>query len=299
MPDALTKAWISVPQRFIDTLVELRYSAATLENYQSQFKIVLSFIYPRTADEMTEEDIHTHMLYMVRERKVSLSTQNQAISSIKFYLEKVLQEDRKVYSMARPREASKLPTVLSERELKQLREHTNNLKHRCILSVLYSAGLRISELLRLKSSDIDADRRLIYIRQGKRNKDRVTLLSAFTHQLILAYIQQYQPLNWLFFEGPNKQPYSSRSVNAIIKRNAKKAGIRKNISARTLRHSFATHLLEHGTDLRYIQSLLGHESSRTTERYTQVTKKGFEQLISPLDIVMNCSNLEGDNNKEL
>jgi site-specific recombinase XerD len=154
--------------------------------------------------------------------------------------------------------------------------------------------LRISELLRLKSSDIDADRRLIYIRQAKHNKDRVTLLSAFMHQLILAYIQQYQPQNWLF-EGPNKQPYSSRSVNAIIKRNAKKVGIRKNISAYTLRHSLAPHLLEHCTDLRYIQSLPGHESSRTTERYNQVTKKGFEQLISPLDIVMNCSNLEGDN----
>lgn len=148
--------------------------------------------------------------------------------------------------------------------------------------LLYAAGLRRSELLRLKSGDIDPDRRVIYVRGGKGGKDRVTLFSRRAYECVVHYLKLVKPKLWLF-EGADGGPYSATSLNNIIRRSALNAGISKRVSAHTLRHSFATHLLEHGADLRYIQSLLGHESSKTTERYTQVTRKGFEGLVSPLD----------------
>jgi len=282
LPDALTKAWITVPASYSEALSIMRYSDATIKNYESQFKIFLSFIYPKTCEAIEEKDIHRFMHYLVENKRVSISTQNQAVNSIKFFLERVQGSERKTYYIERPRKDSKLPIVLSEEETMALFEQTMNIKHKCILFFLYSAGLRMSELLNLTLADLDADRGLIYVRGGKGAKDRVTLLSKVALQFADEYCRQHKPNHWLF-EGPGQQPYSARSVNNIIKRSAGLAGIRKNISAHTLRHSFATHLLEHGTDLRYIQSLLGHESSRTTERYAHVTKKGFEQLISPLD----------------
>ena len=294
LPEALTKAWVKVPDSYVEMLLKKRYSEATTENYKSQFRSFLSFIYPKTCEEIANEDIHKYMLYLITERNVSRSTQNQAINAIKFYLEKVLRGDRQVYRIERPRPEEKLPTVLSEDEVGSLLARTNNFKHRCILFLLYSAGLRMSELLRLKPSDLDADRGLIMVRGAKHSKDRVTLLSKIAYQHVQQYREAYQPKHWLF-EGPDNKPYSARSVNAIIKRSARKAGIEKNVSAHVLRHSFATHLLEHGTDLRYIQNLLGHESSRTTERYTHVTKKGLDQIISPLDNLMESGIFEKTN----
>ena len=257
----------------------------------------LRYIHPKTCEEIQEEDIRRYMRYLVEERRVSGSAQNIAINAIKFYLEKVKRGGRAVYIVDRPRGEEKLPVVLSEREMLALLEHTGNLKHKCILYVLYSAGLRMSEVLALKPSDLDPDRGLINVRGAKHNKDRVTLLSKVTFELIRRYMVAYHPREWLF-EGAGGKPYSARSVNAIIKRSAKKAGITKNVSAHKLRHSFATHLLEQGTDLRYIQSLLGHGSSRTTERYTHVTTRGLDKIVSPLDNLMKGGNLDADNTNE-
>jgi integrase/recombinase XerD len=285
VPDPLMNV-LSIPKEFAETLDRMRYSRATKENYLSQFKIFLSFIYPKTAEEIDQSIIHRYMLYLVNDRKASLSSQNQAINAIKFYLEKVMRQPRTCYYIDRPREEDKLPVVMSEQEIRLLFHHTINLKHKCLLYILYSAGLRISEVLHLKPTDIDADRSLIYIRGAKHNKDRITLLSKVAYQVTRQYLDVYKPQMWLF-EGTGNRPYSQRSVNAIIKRNAAKAGITKNVSAHTLRHSFATHLLEQGTDLRYIQNLLGHESSRTTERYTHITNKGLNRITSPLDRLWN------------
>lgn len=152
---------------------------------------------------------------------------------------------------------------MSQAEVVSLINSTSNIKHRCIMYLLYSAGLRLSELLRLRLEDLDPDRGLVHVRGGKGNKDRITLLSSITFKLLEEYMSCFRPQTYRF-EGPHRGRYSPRSVNAIIKRAARIVGIRKNISAHTLRHSFATHLLEQGTDLRYIQTLLGHESSRTT-----------------------------------
>lgn len=273
---------IVVPEAYHDHLIKRRYSKATCDNYEAQFKAFLNFLYPKTADQFTEEDIHRYQLYLVEKRRVSHSTQNLAINSIKFYLEQVKRGERREYFIERPRKELKLPTVLSEEEVKDLLFRTHYIKHKCMLLLLYSAGLRISELLSLRQADLDQDRKLIYVRGAKGKKDRVTLLSSVACVYLSDYLKLLKPKEWLF-EGHDGGQYSATSVNKIIKRSAAEAGIRKRVSAHTLRHSFATHLLEHGTDLRYIQSLLGHESSKTTERYTKITRRGFENLVSPLD----------------
>lgn len=287
------KPWVVIPPLYRETMVKMRYSPATVDNYLVQFKFFLNFIYPTTADDITDEQIHKYLLYLVEHRKVSISTQNQAINSIKFYLEHVKGGERKAYYIDRPFKDWKLPTVLSEDEMQRLLFHTHNVKHRCMLFMLYSAGLRISELLSLKWEDIDFDRKIIYVRSAKGKKDRITLLSQVAYNYLQHYHECYKPEMWIF-EGLDKKQYSARSVNNVVKAAAARAGIKKRISAHTLRHSFATHLLENGTDLRYIQTLLGHESSRTTERYAHVTRKGFERLISPLDTMAGRIILESN-----
>ncbi len=275
---------ILVPELYSETLIKMRYSDATLANYVAQFKAFLRFISPKDSETFDEHDIHHYLLYLINEKGVSISTQNQAINSIKFHLEHVKKHDRQTYYVDRPLKERKLPTVMSEEEIAALLAQVKNIKHRCIVLLLYSAGLRMSELLSLRISDIDSQRGVINVLNGKGRKDRITLLSKTAHQQLQAYYGAAQPKTWVF-EGQGGEQYSARSVNNIIKDAAKKAGLRKNISAHTLRHSFATHLLERGTDLRYIQNLLGHENSKTTERYTHVTKKGFERLVSPLDAI--------------
>lgn len=278
---------VVVPADYTDTLIRMRYSEATRDNYVIQFRKFLEHIHPRSIDEIDVDQIHAYLHFLVTTRKVSLSTQNVAINAIKFYLEHVKKGERKVYYTERPRKEMKLPTVLSEQEVKDLFAVTRNVKHKAILFLLYSAGLRMSELLSLTWTDIDTTRSVINVREGKGKKDRITLLSTVANAYLQRYRALYSPRHWVF-EGSTGQPYSARSVNNIVKKSARLAKIVKNISAHTLRHSFATHLLESGTDLRYIQSLLGHESSLTTERYTHVTKRGFEKLKSPLDNLLGA-----------
>ena len=293
LPCIKEPAAIEVPVEFAETLTRMRYSEATILNYTAQFKFFLEFIYPQGPGDIDSEIIHRYLLHLVETRRVSLSTQNQAINAIKFYLERVLGGERHVYNLDRPRKDLKLPTVLSEEEVKSLLDATSNIKHRCLMIMLYSSGLRVSELLRLKWGDIDADRMVVYINGGKGQKDRISLLSRVAYDSLQHYMDLYKPVTWLF-EGPSEGQYGATSVNKVIYACTARAGIKKHVSAHTLRHSFATHLLEHGTDLRYIQTLLGHESSKTTERYTHVTRKGFESIRSPLDNLIGRFNL-GEN----
>lgn len=275
------------PPEYIQKLQERRYSLQTLKTYTSLFTEFINFFPDRELDELDEKDVMDFSTYLVIHRKVSSSFQNQAINAIKFYFEKVKGGPRKFYSIDRPLREKILPEVCSEEEIVSILKCTENLKHRAILTTIYSAGLRISELINLKISNIDSNRMQIRVEQSKGKKDRYTLLSPRTLKLLREYMKTYKPHVYLF-EGPDSTkghpiPYTARSVQVILKNSAKKAGITKKISVHTLRHSFATHLLEHGTDLRYIQSLLGHESSKTTEIYTHVTTKGFDQIKSPLD----------------
>ena len=270
------------PDEFVNKLQELRYGESTIKNYSTMFEEFINYYNKLDYKTIDEPKITAFLRYLVTERKVSASYQNQAINAIKFYYERCLGGQRKIYTVERPKNEKKLPTVLSEEEIAELIRGTINIKHKAILMLIYSAGLRISEAIRLKIKDIDSDRMQLRIEQSKGKKDRYTILSVKLLAILRQYFTEYQPKQYLF-EGEPEKPYSIRSIQNIMKEACWRANITKKVSVHTLRHSFATHLLENGTDLRYIQSLLGHSSSKTTEIYTHITTKGFDQIKSPLD----------------
>lgn len=270
------------PAEYIAKLNELRYSKNTIDTYKHMFEEFINHFSDTEIYDITDEMIIDFLRYLVKERNISGSYQNQSINSIKFYYERVLGGHRKIYSIDRPRKEKILPEVLSEEEIIKILNATENLKHKAILMTIYSAGLRISELVNLKIKDIDSERMQIRVAQAKGKKDRYTLLGEKTLEILRKYVSEYKPKNWLF-EGMKGEQYSTSSIQANLKIAVDKVGIRKRVTVHTLRHSFATHLLEAGTDIRYIQSLLGHSSGKTTEIYTHITTKGFEQIKSPLD----------------
>ena len=208
---------------------------------------------------------------------------NQALSAIRFYLQVVLGLKEEV-SYVRPKKEKKLPNVLTLEEVRRILAGTDNLKHQAILFLIYSAGLRVGEAVRLRREDIDYARRTVRVKQGKGRKDRYTILSEQAYVILMRYCREQRPDSWLF---PGMQPgghLTERSVQKLFERARLASGVQKQASIHTLRHSFATHLLESGIDLRYIQELLGHESSRTTERYTHVSTKDISRIRSPLDL---------------
>ncbi|WP_111672621.1 tyrosine-type recombinase/integrase [Algoriphagus litoralis] len=286
-----------IPEAYLKKLEEKRYSPNTIKTYTGIFAEFINYFGERDLDSLEENDIMEFSHYLASIRKVSESHQNTAINAIKFYFEKVKSGPRKFYPIDRPIREKKLPEECSEEEIVGIFRNTDNLKHKAILMTTYSAGLRVGEVVNLKISHIDSSRMVIRIEKGKGKKDRYSLLSAKTLKILRAYFKVYHPNEYLFEgQGSTKEnpiPYSERSIQAIVKKAARKAGIKKDISAHTLRHSFATHLLEQGVDLRYIQELLGHASSKTTEVYTHVTNRAFGNLKSPLD-KLNWDEKEGE-----
>ncbi|MDR3653209.1 MAG: tyrosine-type recombinase/integrase [Paludibacter sp.] len=270
------------PESYLAKLRELRYSTNTIDSYTYMFREFINYYADKELDDITEKEIVLYLQYLVSERKVSTSYQNQAINAIKFYYERVMGGRRKVYLIERPREEKYLPEVLSQEEVKLLLNATDNLKHKAILMTIYSGGLRVSEAVNLKIKDIDSSRMQIRVSQSKGKKDRYTLLSKKALEILRKYVSEYKPKDWLF-EGLDGEEYSRRTITEILRKSVEKTGIKKHVTVHTLRHSFATHLLEAGTDIRYIQSLLGHENTKTTEIYTHITTKGFDQIKSPLD----------------
>ena len=274
--------YVRCPKEYTEKLKELRYSVNTLNVYTDLFEEFINYYPNKTAQDITEEEIIAFLRYLVNERKISTSYQNQSINSIKFYYERVLGGKRKIYLIERPRKENFLPEVLSEEEVAAILKTITNIKHKALIMTIYSGGLRISELINLKVKDIDSDRMQIRVQQSKGKKDRYTLLSQKTLLILRQYFKEYKPKEWLF-EGEGDGEYSQKAIQNILKRAVLKAGIKKRITVHSLRHSFATHLLENGTDLRYIQNLLGHSNSKTTEIYTHITTKGFDQIKNPLD----------------
>jgi len=230
---------------------------------------------------ISELDIQNYLISL-SQKGVSTSKLNQVINSIKFYYETVMQMPNRFYSIDRPFKQERLPKVISQGEVARIINATKNIKHRCILSLLYSAGLRRQELLDLRPSDIDSERMIIRINQGKGRKDRVSVLSEKVLPDLRQYYKKWNPKHFLF-EGKIRQKYSATSVRKVLNNAAKKAQIHRTVTPHMLRHSFATHLLENGTDLRYIQKLLGHNSSKTTEIYTRVSLENIQNLKSPFD----------------
>lgn len=270
------------PPEYMEKLTIKRYSPNTARTYIAAFEAFINYYKDLPPIEITEEQIKEYLLYLIEKKQVSESYQNIAINAIKFYYEQVLGGQRKFYQIDRPFKPMKLPSVLSTEEVQRIIGTIENLKHKCIILTIYSAGLRISELVNLKVADIDSKRMLIHVHAAKGKKDRYTLLSEKLLICLRAYFKEYRPTEYLF-EGQTGQQYATRSVNEIFLNASRKAKILKKASVHTLRHSFATHLLENGANLRYIQSLLGHGNSKTTEIYTHVTSKGMESIKSPLD----------------
>ena len=265
-------------------LAAMRYSESTQRAYYQSFRSFLGFVYPLPLHQVCKDQIYLYHTDLIRKKNISRSTQNQNINAIKFYLEHVLGQDRQLFQLERPKKVQKLPEVLSIEQVQALFKVTTNLKHKSMLVTIYSAGLRIGELVQLKISDIDSASMRIWVREGKGVKDRVTILSPLLLELLRKYFKKYAPGHYLF-EGPDGKHYSSSSIRKVLNKSVAKAGIRKKVVPHTLRHSFATHLLEHGTNLRYIQELLGHTSAKTTEIYTHVSTKKLDEVMSPLDLM--------------
>jgi site-specific recombinase XerD len=264
-------------------LISRRYSLKTVKAYLRLNKEFCEFS-KKAPQECNQDDIKDYLLYLAEEKEISTSYLNIAINALKFYYGEVLRKQF-IYEIKRPRRDKKLPVVLSKEEVAAIFGALTNEKHKLILMLTYAAGLRVSEVAGLCVEDIDFQRKLIHIREAKGRKDRYTLLSEVAMEFIQQYRKEYQPKKWLFSGADPEKHIAIRTVQAVFEQAKEKAGIKKDVSIHSLRHSFATHLLEGGTDLRYIQELLGHQSSKTTEIYTHVSQKSIGKIVSPLDTI--------------
>jgi len=270
-----------VLSRYKQHLILRSYSPYTQKNYVQAFNTFIRAIVPKSPNDLQKEDILKYMQDLIQDKQPSESYQNLIINAIKFWYEQVVKQPRTVYDLPRPRKREPLPKVLSLKQVAVLLKRTENLKHRSILMLAYGAGLRLGEILGLKVNDINSQRMIIRINRGKGKKDRELPLPEKLLYLLRGYVSLYKPAV-LLFEGQKKGlPYTSRSAQQVIKQAAARAGIKRPVTMHMLRHSYATHLLEAGTDIRYIQEALGHESIRTTEVYTHVAKD--RKPASPLD----------------
>lgn len=258
------------------------FTTKTKKSYIGHIRRFLEHI-DKKENDLNKNDIETYMYYLLNNCDCSHSYVNQSISSLKFLYKYVLKKGNVIYELPRPKKEKKLPNVLSEEEVIDILNKVENYKHKAIFYLIYSAGLRVGEVVRLKTEDIDSNRMLIHVKQGKGRKDRYTILSQISLEMLRKYASIEKPKNWLFPGGKEGTFLTERSVQKVFKKACEKANINKEASVHTLRHSFATHLLEGGTDLRYIQELLGHKSSKITEIYTHVSKTNLNKIESSLD----------------
>ncbi len=260
-----------------------RYPPNTVRTYTSMMTTFLKFVAPKEANECDADDLIRMVNDYILPKRLSYAFQNQLISAVKKFYKEICRENIDPSTFTRPRPRHRLPNVLSKEEVRKILAAPVSEKHRVILSLIYGCGLRRSEVLMLEPDDISRDRMLLTIRQSKGFKDRIVPLSPKLIMMIDNYLQHYSPAVYLF-EGQYKgNPYSTTSVDKIFRAACQKAGIKRDITLHGLRHSYATHLLEGGTDLRYIQELLGHKNSKTTEIYTHVTQNSIQKIRSPFD----------------
>jgi len=260
-----------------------RYSESTINTYIDGAKSFLMFTYPKPIQRVSNDDMVLYVNEYIIKRGLSFSYQNQVINAVKLFFREVVHGDLDLVKLERPRHEYKLPNVLSKEEVASILKAHINIKHKTMLSLIYACGLRRSELLNLKPLDIDSKRGLLIIKQAKGRKDRVAPISGKVIEMLREYYKMYRPKIWLF-EGQNTgEQYSEKSLQNVLKQSLEKAQIKKPVTLHWLRHSYATHLLEAGTDIRYIQELLGHKSSKTTEIYTHVSTKSLQKIKSPFD----------------
>lgn len=257
------------------------YSERTVEAYLGAVRKLAAF-HRRPPEEMGSEEVRAYLVHLTEEKR-SFSTVNQHLCGIRFFYLNVLGRPCVVAPLVYQKKKKKLPVVLSEREVRKLLEAAADLKEKAIVMTLYSAGLRLHELTALRPQDIDSARMRIRIREGKGSKERHVLLSPTLLAVLREYFRQYRPGRWLFYGSERELPIPARSVQKMIEHQARRAGLQRRVSPHVLRHSFATHLLDHGTSVRHIQELLGHRSLKTTLIYTHVTQRSLDRVVSPLD----------------
>jgi len=263
--------------------MELRnYSKKTIEDYTRHIVWYTKY-FGRSPAKLGEAEIKQYLHHLLVERELSWSYVNVSYSALQFLYKKTLNRSWNVKNIPRPKTGLKLPEILSDPELLRLFDATNNLKHRMMLMTTYSAGLRVSETARLKLSHIDSDRLQIRVEQSKGRKDRYTLLSAPLLPELRCYYRQYRPRTYLFEGKKAGTPLSTETIQKVFKGAKESAGIKKKATVHTLRHCFATHLMENGVDVITIRKLLGHRSLQTTLRYIRIRQEHIRTVVSPLD----------------
>ncbi|MCZ2355984.1 MAG: site-specific integrase [Bacteroidia bacterium] len=269
-------------EKFQNILTLKGYSTNTIRTYSIEFAQLLHILKNVSVKNVTPEKLQSYFLYCINELKLSENSIHSRINAVKFYYEQVLHHNKMFFDIPRPKKPLLLPKSLNTQEIKKLFEVTENSKHSLILKLCYGMGLRVSEIVNLKIEDIDSNRMIVLIKNAKGKKDRIVKLPESILQELRTYYKNYLPKKYLF-EGQNDGQYSIRSVQNIFKNAMKKANIKKQIGIHGLRHSYATHLLELGTDISLIQKLLGHNDIKTTLLYTKVADSQIANINSPLD----------------
>ena len=264
-------------------LLSKRYSPNTITVYCDALRSFLTFYRNKSVKDITNEDVILYNNDYILKNKFSVSYQNQIVNAIKLFFRTVYEKSIQVEKIHRPKREKKLPNVLSKEEVKAILDAHSNIKHKMMLSMIYSCGLRCGELLALQPVHIDSKRNIVLLKNSKGKKDRIAPLSPKILEMLREYYKLYKPTTYLFEGQTEGTPYSDKSLQQVLKQALEKAKITKPVTLHWLRHSYATHLLESGTDLRYIQELLGHNSSKTTEIYTHVSTKSIQQIKSPFD----------------
>ncbi|SDL26522.1 Site-specific recombinase XerD [Salinimicrobium catena] len=270
---------------YVSYLRGRRLSESSVRTYYQFILKFVEFLGEKPLEEVSQREIQLFVEQKIAAYEYSLSSHRQCISAVKHFLELYQQTAVDLTELHRPKKSRYLPIVLSKEEAVRLLQATRNLKHRAILAMIYSSGLRIGELLNLRLHEIDIQRRQLFINDSKGRKDRVVILAESMLPLLNNYLSTYRPKEY-FAEGEYGGPYSAQSIRAFLKLSCKRAGITKRVTPHTLRHSFATHMLENGIDLRYIQTLLGHSKPETTMIYTHVSRKDLLKIESPLDTLV-------------
>ena len=268
------------PMRKLEQELKIRgLSSKTIKAYLSYNKSFLDFV-KKCPKSVNNKDIKRYLEYLAN-RGVSNATLNLVINALKFYYGQIMRR-RFFWQIKRPKKEKVLPVVLSKNEIKKILGQVNNVKHKLLLGLMYASGLRVSEVCRLRVKDLDFDNDILWVRQGKGSKDRQTLMPKNISKILQRYVNK-KTLNDYVFENRQGRRLSERTVQKVFWQALKKSGVKKHATCHSLRHSFATHLLEKGLDIRYIQELLGHKRLETTQIYTKVTSNKLQEISSPLD----------------
>jgi integrase/recombinase XerD len=291
---SLSKENLQALATFLEELKLKAYSPSTIHTYRNEFLQLLQLLKKKPASELKPEDLRRYMVYAMEKEGIKENTAHSRLNALKFYYEQVLKKEKFFWEIPRPKRPFILPKLLNETEIRKLFNALANKKHKAMLFTAYSAGLRVSEVVNLKIADIDSRRMQILIERGKGKKDRYVNLSPVLLDILRKYMQQYSPRPkvYLFESEKTLTAYPTRTVQQIFGNARHTAGISKQVGVHSLRHSFATHLLDKGTDIKYIKELLGHFNIKTTERYLHVSKKQLVNIVSPFDDLWKNEEIE-------